>query len=288
MPCAMPWQWRKQPGTAHLRMPQILGGNTCTATMCSCWPAHAGCAQAQACQAPQVPVRASAASLRTRPLPCPTETFCACQRTTQQLAHTPFEVAVHACTQKGSERAGRSRCWHLPLRKFALDPHPPCPTRTTFDEDIKIPRTTTKAATGEALLLSCSRKRLFCQTFPPCVSDILHCREPRNFKSSTSPVVLDCNHCFAVLHHTLSPSVSRYGFNPPVGHRWHSVIDEKQKTAQQEERGPFLISPRTKRRTNPPIIPIILRLPIERPLQSPCLPLHPLTLRSESLHTESH
>lgn len=29
-------------------------------------------------------------------------------------------------------------------RNFALVPHPPCPTRTTFDLHIKIPRTTTK------------------------------------------------------------------------------------------------------------------------------------------------
>lgn len=120
---------------------RISWGETLVQQRCAAAGRHTQAAlQARACQAPQVPVRASAASLRTRPLPCPSETFCACQRTTQQLAHTPFEVAVHACAQKGSERAGRSRCWHLPLRKFALDPHPPCPTRTTFKRRHKNPQ----------------------------------------------------------------------------------------------------------------------------------------------------
>lgn len=231
-------------------------------------------------QAQQVPVRASAGSLRTRPLPCPTETFSACQRTAQQLAHTPFEVAVHACTQKGSERAGRSRCWHLPLRKFALDPHPPCPTRTTFNLH-KNPQNHHESRHWRGPFAFCSSQRPFYLAFPHCVSDILHCRDPKSLKSSKSSAVLEASlllRC-APPKHTLSPSRPSLQSQPPVGIRLLSAIEEKQRRTYKKEKNHFSTVQGQKDARTPKFpIPIILRLPIEKAPPKPS-PLHLLYIR---------
>jgi hypothetical protein len=119
--------------SAHLRhaAKQILGGlprNAFVQQRCAAAAGSpSGTRKLGSSQAPQVPVRPSAALLCARPRPCPTETSSARQRTAQQLAHTPFEVAVHACTQKGSERAWAVALLAPAAAKVRLRSTPPLP-----------------------------------------------------------------------------------------------------------------------------------------------------------------